>query len=711
MKKLLSLLSVFVLSVSLLSACGKDPAVTTTAVAPGTSASAAESSALTTQPQPAESTKAASAESTQAPLENTPAVPLESVPETLPAVPETTENEPETSPVQPPESMPETSPVIPETTAPEPETTVDHPQGGTGPATETTVPPAEPSTHAAVETETDSEGRLRVLFRYDENDRLIEKTVYRKDGKTDSVISFEYYDNGAKKSESCQDYDENGQAGQYRRIGYYADGKKLLDLTRSDQEYRYEYDEQGRETLRQTMSLDGSQLIRRLTHEYAGESSDDYIVTSDFLRDGLMEHQVTKFEGGQRREYSFSTEGEGFSTQILYDELGRCIKDSALREDGLLLSCNEYTYYGDSSEYSRYFYTRWFEEYEAYRETEYLYNEAGTAVELTWKGEDGICEHQKNNEQGCRILLERSYPNGSPELREEYSYFPDSDRYAETKRTEWYEDGSLNYEAVSTYYESGNEKTWYSVSGDGSETICEYLDGNLRTLYAEKKNGVVTYRDSREYHPDGGIARQTREHFTEDGQPDSLIEEYYQEDGALSSTRQVYESGSSYYAEFKNGQPVLIRHCYPDGTPSAYWYKGDDGISYQYEYYENGQTKVYFEQSDEIYLLYETYNENGVLIGRDVNTPDGFYDWREFSETSGIMFYQKLKDESGIYVRNFNEEGKITRENRYAPDAEGSYLGYTGWYYFEDGGVKKVRISVYDSSSNLVSETVEDDKD
>ena len=71
MKKLFCILLGILLTMALLSACGKDPAVTTPAPVP------AESSV------PAPETKAPPAETTKAaPQESTPAAPPESVPET-----------------------------------------------------------------------------------------------------------------------------------------------------------------------------------------------------------------------------------------------------------------------------------------------------------------------------------------------------------------------------------------------------------------------------------------------------------------------------------------------------------------------------------------------------------------------------------------------------------------------------------------------------
>ena len=706
MKKLFCILLGILLTMALLSACGKDPAVTTPAPVP------AESSV------PAPETKAPpAATSKAAPQECTPAAPPESVPETPPAVPETTENVPETSPVQPPETVPETPPAVPETTAPEPETTVDHPQGGTGPATETTEPPTEPptepSTHAPVETETDSEGRLSALRRYDENDRLIEETVYRESGKTDYTAVFEYYDNGAKKSESRQDYDENGLAGRYERIEYHEDGESVrLKLTRSDQEYRYEYDAQGREIRRETRSLDGTQLTRRVTHEYAGESSDDYVYTEDYLlSDGRMVHSVSKYEGGQCRENTSTVEGDSFSRQVLYDELGRCVRDSKFAADGFLFSSNEYDYYGDGSQYSRYYYAEWNEEFSAYRESEYFYSEDGTAVDLTWKDADGSLEHHENDEKGRPLLIETFYANGQPKAHTERSYHASTGEYAEEQVYEWDEDGSFLQESITIYYENGNEKSFYLKNKKGDEYYQENNENRDQTFYTETKNGVLRYRDTREYHANGWISRHLSESFREDGQPDSLNEDYYLENGDLLSHRYVYDDGSSEYYEYKDDKTVLHRRFYPSGNLLSWWYPGEGGISYQYEYYESGQTYRYYEFGEESTILrYERYSEAGVLTESEINNPDGTYDQCRFSEETGLIYRQYLKDATGRYERTF-EKGRITREIRWAANEEGTYLGYTDWYYFEDGGVKKVRISIYDGNNDLVSETVEDDKD
>ena len=690
MKKLFSLLIILTLVAGVLAACGQKPAPT----APVPAESGTQAPATKPQ-QPVETTKAAP--------ESTPAVPPETVPETLPAVPETTEAVPETLPVQPPE----TSPAVPESTEAIQETTVDHPQGGTGPADETTEAPPVPSTHAAVETETGSQGHLSKLRRYDENDRLAEETAYREDGKPYYTVRYEYYDDGAKKSESRQDYDENGLAGRYERIEYHEDGKSVrMQLTRSDQEYRYEYDARGRETLRQTMSLDGSELISRTRREYGGEDG-DYVCTQDYrFPDGQKVHIEEIYKNNSLRQMISSIEGDGFWTKTVYDELGRCIQHDKYAPDGFLLASNEYQYYGESDQYSRYYYAKWSEEFGAYSETIYLYDEAGTPIHTTWREADGSREHHQNNAEGYEILRECFYPGDVPQQSIEYSYFPGSGQFSETTRTEWNEDGSFNYKITTTYYESGFKKSWHDVSGDGTVTYAEYLDGDLRTLYTVTKNGVLTSRESRAYHPDGSIARITREQFTEDGQPASLTEECYQENGDPASTRYVYVDGSSFYTEYKGGTSVLVRRWYPDGTLASYWYIDDEGISHQYSYYENGQPELHFEENGDIYLLYETYAESGALISRSTRTLDGFYEYCNFSETSGLMYYQKLKDATGIYVRNF-EEGKPTREVRYAPDADGSYLGYTDWFYFEEGGVRKVRISVYDSSNTLVSETEE----
>ena len=601
----------------------------------------------------------------------------------------------ETRPPEPPETSAAPSETMPDVTETQPiaETTPAGP--------DPTEPPTEPSTHAPVETETDSAGKLTGLFRYDDEDRLIEETHYLENGKID----------GALKTESCRDYTDDGQPGNYEETQYYEDGTSVrARLSVTDRRYRIEYDEQGREILREAKSLDGSVTEQRITREYAEDGSDRCTVTNEhILGDGRHVSEVTTYVDGVCREWITSTEGDDYTNYYVYDELGRRVRDESLSLDGFLLRTNQYEFFGDSSQYSRYYYSAWDAEANAYSETEYLYDENGTARQLSWKESDGRLETRKNNEKGEALLTELYYASGQIAGRRSYEYYADSDYFSRQSWTEWDEDGSVLQESVTTYYENGRTKRYQAKSSDGTSDISEYNEDGNQTLRACWKNGVLQYRTSWTYYPSAAVAvcDVVYEDFDEDGKLDQQVTEHFLEDGSFFSRDCVYGDGSAEYSEFKDGSQSLIRRFYPDGTLETYWYIGEDGISRQTDYYESGAVHYYREETGDLQLLYEAYTEAGILRRRETNQPDGFYEHVDFYPSSGLMARQDIKDASGTFCREFNEDGKIRTEVRHAPDEAGTYLGYTYWQYFEEGGVKKVRISVFDSNNTLISETVE----
>ena len=164
--------------------------------------------------------------------------------------------------------------------------------------------------------------------------------------------------------------------------------------------------------------------------------------------------------------------------------------------------------------------------------------------------------------------------------------------------------------------------------------------------------------------------------------------------------REVLETYREYY---EDGRTRLVQEYYSNGTKRYEDVISEDGIEESTDWFENGAIKSHNVWKDGLQTLHETFQDNGNRYSLEIHRPDGTYTTRRY-DGEGRADYEDDYTSDTYYDRRFSE-GRMFLERR-TRRADDVYLGSTEWEYFEEGGVKKIRISENDENGVQTSQTV-----
>jgi hypothetical protein len=144
------------------------------------------------------------------------------------------------------------------------------------------------------------------------------------------------------------------------------------------------------------------------------------------------------------------------------------------------------------------------------------------------------------------------------------------------------------------------------------------------------------------------------------------------------------------------------------GNTDSLWFLNEDGSATQKDFHPNGQLAAHYEWNaagDRV--LFESFTKEGLRESYEATLEDGTVDERTYDD-NGLLWYQDLYTPEIYYDRRFSE-GRMFLERRSKNDEGYTYLGSTVYNYYEEGGVKKIRISENDQNGTMIDQKIVND--
>ena len=518
--------------------------------------------------------------------------------------------------------------------------------------------------------------------------------------------SYEYAEDGTILRDVQQEWTEDGSLLAMNESVYYPDGSLKTSVSvprwKNDTRYTYEYDEEGREIAAGAESMDGSYRMES-TRVYSAEGVE---ITMTSFEHGETWQEIVHCDTEDRTIDHLWIREDGSTEFYLYDEHERVVSEEYKNADGFLTRTEKYEFFDDESSRHSYQYEAiWEEENNGYYVVEDWYAEEGGIWKDAIVYPDGSRFSSESNANGNTVVSDYWYANGNQRSHSEHEYFEDTGWRAAYSEQKWKEDGTEAYLSQETFYPNGWTKSYYTVS-EGYIYHSEYDEYGNRTLYETGENGVITYRSKEEYSAEGGAKTYaSEEYFNDDGSFSCRIEwELYPND-QTHIYRRTYDYGLESYREYyEDGRTRLVQEYYSNGTKRYEDVISEDGIEESTEWFENGAIKSHnVWNADGLQTLHETFQDNGNRYSLEIHRPDGTYTTRRY-DGEGRVYYEDDYTSDTYYDRRFSE-GRMFLERR-TRRADDVYLGSTEWEYFEEGGVKKIRISENDENGVQISQTV-----
>ena len=558
---------------------------------------------------------------------------------------------------------------------------------------------------------------------YDDGTRWVKETradgrtereeYYRAGGQMSSKHEYYYDENGVLLGDTYEEWLEDGSLNRCWTGSFYPNGtqktrREIYSWDR-DTEFYYEYDEQGHTLLEERKALDDSIYSRNEWEYYPGTGNWSKKVRILRTAEGQSESTALYREDGSLLEVTEKDE-DGSHRIKNYDEKNRVSRREEYNADDFLVFVEEQSFYGDShSDYSRYYYEEWSEELNDYIWSETLYEEDSAATKMTGKRYDGWTYYIESNGNGDSTFSEHWYPNGQMHSRSETHYYEDTGWRSFYSERDWEEDGSGERYTEEYFYPDGKSKSYSSQEGD-SALYWAYNEQGMRTVYEERNKNNLTYQQLWTYAEDGETKLEYHQkRWSEEGKL-SWRDEIYYPDGVMQSLHYGSEDGWDEQREYReDGTCTLEISINPAGT-KVYEYVLHENDSYVIrEWHDNGLLKIYQKHDTAAGTdVYEQYLDDSTPYIRNIDGPGEFKDHRIYDTSIGMVRFQTLVKE-GIYHERYYEEGRMIVDRRYTALPDGgydTYLGDTVWEYFEDGGVKKIRISESNEKGTMISQIV-----
>ena len=519
--------------------------------------------------------------------------------------------------------------------------------------------------------------------------------------------TYEYGENDRVLHDVQQEWAEDGSLLALGDCIYYPDGNVKLTTSifrwKNDTRYTYEYDETGREIRYEAESLDG----RYHCEAVRTYSEDGYVINMSSLENGETWQEVVRCDTEDRTIDHLWIREDGSTEYYLYDKQERVTEEEYKNADGFVTRTEKYEFFSeDSRQHSYSCEAVWEEENNGYYIVEDWYHEDGWIWKDAIVYPDGSRFSSEANANGNTTVSDYWYPNGVHQSHSEHEYYEDTGWRAAYSEQAWNEDGTDNYLSQETYYPNGWTKTYYYVAPDKAIYHYEYDEYGNQVLYETGENGVITFSRKETYTADGSTKTfVSEEHFNDDGSFSCRLEWTLYPNGQTAIFSRIYDYGTETYREFyEDGSTKLNQEFFTDGTKSYEDIVSEDGSEDATYWHENGQVRTHLMwNADGDQILSETFQENGSRINWDIRRPDGTRTVRRY-DGEGLLWYEDDYTEDTYYDRRFSG-GRMFLERR-SRRSDDVYLGCTEWEYFEEGGVKKIRISANDENSIMISQTV-----
>ena len=180
----------------------------------------------------------------------------------------------------------------------------------------------------------------------------------------------------------------------------------------------------------------------------------------------------------------------------------------------------------------------------------------------------------------------------------------------------------------------------------------------------------------------------------------------YHENEQMATYRRNESGHGVTYRELDSfGEITLEQHFYASLQIADEMIRHEDGSSSQKYWYENGSLDRRYEwNADGLKVLEEAFTEEGIRVRWTVRRPNGTSDERAYGG-DGLLVHQYEYTTDRLYDRTY-QNGRMIVERRSLRDDDHTYLGSTEWEYYEEDGVKKIRISESDPSGTMTGQKV-----
>ncbi len=563
--------------------------------------------------------------------------------------------------------------------------------------------------------DTTNEDGSRQYFEYTDSGLCTLDDEYYPDGRQRHHLTREFDAENRQTAEQFANWNEDGSLSTRGEYTYWPNGNtktaRLVPTWNTDAEFFDEYDELGRKIYSE-WNYASTGIHGHSEEEYYGDSNALLrSSTSDWDGDQLTvtEREYDKDGHEIRRQI---TNPDGSVWLCLYNEDGRPLHEENTSPDGVLLSLYEAEYYPGSSQVSHMTDKTWNEEDKGYDFSENWYSADGIQLREEKTFADGSGSSSEYNGNGDLLLSESRYPGGQKESRTENDYSAETGTHLRFSETLWSEDGTETYFAERTYYEeTGLTHTSYNRS-ENHGYYSEFDTSGNRTVYREDKNGTIVYDSADTFDENGKCTGGTYSVWSDDGSFVRSGEYTNHPNGEVRTNYTKYADGSaSYYEYAENGATLIEKTINPAGIVDRLYTVRENGSCSLYTYYEDGALATHTEwNADDLRIYYLYRLPNGNLYTYETAAPNGDRESRTF-DSDGLVKYQDLYVGDMYYDRRFTE-GRMFLERREKKASDGgyTYLGSTEYSYFEEGGVKKIRI--YENNElgvQISSKVVNDD--
>ena len=543
--------------------------------------------------------------------------------------------------------------------------------------------------------------------------RTEREEYYRANGQMSTQQEYYYDENGVLLGDSYQEWLEDGSLNRCWTYTYRPDGSALtcreIYSWKRGTEYYYEFDEQERNLLMEERALDGSSYART---EWEYFENLDQASKKTYVRqtsDG-QEESVTLFRENGLVQEATEVRKNGTSTHSWFDEEGRKIRQEEYTASNFLRRLEEQEFFENSTTLKRDYWKNWEEDLNDYSWSEDIYDEDGVRKKASGSNYDGStysCEYDKH---GQVTLADYWYANGQQESHYEYQYSEESgERIFEGERY-WDKDGSDERYYEDTYWPNGQRKTSLREE-DGNVTQLSYNEQGSILQRKEYTETVLTYQADYVYAADGtSCTEYHRRSWDKEGNLSGWSDETYYADGKAKTKHWADVGGWDEERAYREDGTCTLEISINSAGTKVYEYVLHDNGSYVIrEWHDNGLLKIYQKHDTAAGTdVYEQYLDDSTPYIRNIDGPGEFSDHRTYDTNIGMVRFQTLVKE-GVYHDRYYEKGRMIVDRRYTALPDGgydTYLGNTVWEYFEDGGVKKIRISESDEKGTTISQTV-----